>query len=125
MHKQTTIKVNAQVDDKIVKLVKALNSFPNVLTLDSCQGDKNQEYPYCNPYVFFCCTTEIETISFITELIKALRNLPHSLNSVDIRLEWNNLGEPLGQIIIKDDYLTEVVKLLSTIRLCFPVATDA
>ncbi len=37
MHDQTMIKVNVPVDDGIAPLVLALNRFPRVLTLDSCQ----------------------------------------------------------------------------------------
>jgi hypothetical protein len=39
-HKQTWVKVNAPVDKGIAPLIEALSRFPDVRTLDSCEGTK-------------------------------------------------------------------------------------
>ena len=36
-HRETSVKVNAWVDEGVVPLVAALSPFENVVTLDSCQ----------------------------------------------------------------------------------------
>lgn len=41
-HHEVPIKVTAWVDEGIAPLVQALNELPNVMTLDSCQGDPGQ-----------------------------------------------------------------------------------
>jgi hypothetical protein len=39
-HKEVPVKVTAWIDEGIVPLVEALNACPDVLTVDSCEGDE-------------------------------------------------------------------------------------
>lgn len=43
-HKEKRIKVNAWVDEGVVPLVEALNLFPDVFTVDSCESKKGEAY---------------------------------------------------------------------------------
>ena len=38
MHTEIPVKVTAWIDEGVAPLVEALNEFPQVVTLDSCQG---------------------------------------------------------------------------------------
>lgn len=45
-HKETSVKVNAWVDRGVAPLVQALNEFPQVYTLQSCEGPAEVTFTY-------------------------------------------------------------------------------
>ena len=49
-HKQKFIKVNAPVDSKIADLVGSLSIFPQLRTIESCQGGPGQSAWVCFSY---------------------------------------------------------------------------
>lgn len=44
VHRQVWVKVNAQVDEGIATLIEALNSFPGVRTIESCEGREDSAW---------------------------------------------------------------------------------
>ena len=50
-HKQVSAKVNAYVDEEIVFLIEELSRFPEVVTVESCQGDGDQK----GSWICFVC----------------------------------------------------------------------
>jgi len=51
MHRQVYVKVNAPVDEGVAGLVTALSIFPNLETIESCQGEPDGH----NAFVYFKC----------------------------------------------------------------------
>lgn len=49
-HKQTWIKVNTHVDGGIADLIVALNAFPQLQTIESCEGDASRGARVCFRY---------------------------------------------------------------------------
>src|SRR5262245_10072519 len=43
LHEQAVIKVNCPVDRAVAPLVAALNEFPRVVTVTSCEGDEGED----------------------------------------------------------------------------------
>lgn len=90
-HKQTSIKVNANVDCGIAPLVAALNLFPDVVTLSSCEGNEHDE-----AYVCFITGDKWQQIGeFLEKLSLALRKFPDLCDraSFSLCLEWYTGGE--------------------------------
>lgn len=48
MHTEIPVKVNAWVNEGAALLVEALNTFPDIVSLDSCEGGVDQ-----SAYVYF------------------------------------------------------------------------
>jgi len=72
MHKTVRVKVNAWVDEDVAPLVLALNEFPNVWTLDSCQGENGK-----HAYVYFDCQDGPSgTIAVAATIADLLRGRP-------------------------------------------------
>lgn len=78
-HKQAWVKVNAQVDKKMVPLVLALSDFPQVVTYESCQGERDLAW------VQFVCGSWRATAQFVK------RDLLPVLNAQDGLGAWANV----------------------------------
>ena len=85
-HKRIAIK-SADVDEKMVPIVKWLNSHSAVWTHYCCQGKRNVSK---SPYVFFSCQS-IETITAVIQLTNLEKTQPLS-DPLTIKLG-------LGQVI--------------------------
>ncbi len=44
VHEQVWVKVNAQVDRGVAEIIKVLSAFPNVRTLESCEGNDDSAW---------------------------------------------------------------------------------
>ncbi len=80
-HREIAVKVTAWVDEAVAPLVEALNEYPWVVTLDSCEG-----YGEADSYVFFRVRTESprEAAIFAADLAAILTSdIQHSLE-----VEW-------------------------------------
>lgn len=80
-HEQVWTKVNCQVDRHIVLLVNALNRIPELMTLDSCQGD----CPETVPYVYFRGVTTEKTLEFCRQLGDYLGKEPDLSYGITVR----------------------------------------
>ena len=100
MHETVLVKINAPIDRAIAPLVEAMNEFPEVLTLDSCQGD--DERP---AHVFFRSTRGTD------RLVRLVQDWTVGLGPgcrFTFRIEWQPGTEnPFGQLVIPADALKE------------------
>jgi hypothetical protein len=62
---------SADVDKGIIPVVLWLNSFPNITTVTSCQGEEDSEHRSRRPHVGFTCSRQ-------TDLIGVLDRLPNA-----------------------------------------------
>lgn len=86
-HREIPVQVTAWVDEGVAELVAALNTVPGVLTLDSCQEDKNGLAS-----VMFCTHDETllyETVSLIAQAVGEGRR-----DRVTISLWWGSDDAP-------------------------------
>jgi tRNA(Phe) wybutosine-synthesizing methylase Tyw3 len=91
-HQQVPVKVNALVDRGVSTLVKALNEFPNVATLSSCEG-KGRE----RAFVAFTIpqTDWKQTGDFVAKLSNELGEVPGLADATafSLSLEWYAGGD--------------------------------
>lgn len=80
-HKQTTVKVNALVDEGVAELVAALSAVPGLVTLESCQGGNGTD-----AFVLFRVGDWRETGRFLFEQL-APRLTPDLRAMVAMRVE--------------------------------------
>jgi hypothetical protein len=85
-HKEVLVKVNAYVDEGIAPLVEALNKIDGVITLESCQGDSENEAEVDFYYGQFARTSPSMLAVFADRVARAL-NKGGSYRS-RIALEW-------------------------------------
>lgn len=116
-HHQVWAKVNTPVDEGIAELVSLLNSFPNVQTLESCQGTGKR--PAC---VWFYCgnPTDLqdfekndwrEIIQFAfgllgPSLVKEMRD------GVDLKLHFKEWGPITGELSVRTEWMEQTLKIL-------------
>ena len=113
-HKEVPIKVNVWADSGVAPVVLALNEFPNVETLDSCEGIAEK-----GAYVYFrCCGNSFEprakeTLDFVFQLSLALRSHPNPLTDYRLRLEWMASDEPMAEIVTQRDNIGALAEKIS------------
>ncbi len=85
MHPEVIIKVNATVDAGIAPLVLALNQFPGLITVDSCEGDREKA-----AYVYFKYGGSPRDLAiFCCELARRLSAIVKGSDGYCLRVEWN------------------------------------
>jgi len=115
-HLEVPVKVTAWVDEGVVQLVEALNEFPDVVTLDSCQG-----YDGNGAYVLFRCQYQGSA--------KLARELGEALNgtgaSYVLRAEWRpGCEEPLLELVCPSGEVAALAEAVSAFRTrVFPCGT--
>jgi len=84
VHDMVTIKVNATVDANIAPVVRALNEFADVLTLDSCQDSTE------GAYVYFALSEEsnCRLPAFCAGLAEDLSAGLPAGHGLSLRVEW-------------------------------------
>jgi hypothetical protein len=92
-HREIPVKVTAWIDEGVVPLVLALNGFPGVMTLDSCQGDPGQR----PASVFFCLRGE--TVTFAERLAATLTRFADRCDYT-LTVEWRaGADEPIFRLV--------------------------
>ena len=110
-HKQDSIKVNAWVDEGILPLVEVLNQFPEVMTVDSCQGEDKERFAHV---YFHYCGPEGNTYSFVQGLSIAMGKHVPADNEYLIRLEWMAGGEkPLIMLTMQPEFIKPLAEALT------------
>jgi hypothetical protein len=96
-HEQVPIKVNATVDRGIAGLVEALNHWPNVTTVSSCEGDAGHD-----AYVSFMVGNDWKDLGeFVDRLSASLGTKPRVCDTTrfTIGIEWyTGSKSPLGYV---------------------------
>jgi hypothetical protein len=102
-HGQVVVQVNAEVDEQIAPLVRALNEFDSILTVDSCQGDARSM-----AYVYFTRSgASRDLLLFVDDLAAKLNaRLSARENEYEIRAEWAaGTEKPLAVLRTRPDYI--------------------
>jgi hypothetical protein len=112
MHTEISVKVNAYVDAGVAPLVEALNQFPEVVTLDSCEGSADSA-----TYVCFAVRGDAATgFTFVQCLSASLGNRLHSCCDYSLQLEWGAGAEqPLARIVTQPHYVATLAAALAEI----------
>lgn len=109
-HKEVCVKVNAWVDEAIIPLVKALNDFENVETVDSCENHNGSASVY-----FRCHGNDKETCDFVLGLSRSLGTILNSSSDYVLRLEWMSAEQPMAEIATSQSYVQTLANALVTI----------
>ena len=107
-HREIPIKVTAWVDEGVAPLVEALNEFPHLTTLDSCE-DRHEH----GAYVLFRCEGE-DPAGFVAGLGGAL-----SAEPVDfvLRAEWRrDYADPLLELSCPPKQVDDLAAAVSACR---------
>lgn len=106
-HRTVPIKVTAWVDEGVAPLVEALNAYPHVVTLDSCEGNGE------GAYVLFTCEGE-DPADFAMELGKALSHEPVEYV---LRSEWRTeQSEPLLELACPTNEINALAAAVTAFR---------
>jgi hypothetical protein len=111
-HEQTCIKVNAMVDKGIAPLVEALNLFPGVVTLSSCEGNEDGR-----GYVAFTVDNDgwQQVGEFLSDLSLSLRNFPDLCDetSFSLCLEWYTGSEvPTAYLRVQHKHIRRLAQAI-------------
>jgi hypothetical protein len=107
-HREVPVKVTAWVDEGVAPLVEALNSYDQIVTLDSCEGHGDER----GAYVLFACTGK-DAAAFASELGKALSG---EHDNYLLRAEWRpEQDEPLLELACPS---AEVAALAASVSAC-------
>lgn len=101
LHAEKMVKVNARVDVEIAELVAALNRYPNLQTLQSCQGEPGGE-----AYVFFTCGSWQSTCEFLFGKIAPA--LSAKIDDETLRIEVFGNADPVGRIAFQPESIGEI-----------------
>jgi len=100
-HREVPVKVNARVDAAIAELVTVLNEYPNLQTLQSCQGEAGGE-----AYVFFTCGSWQSTCEFLFGKIAPA--LSAKIDDEILQIEVFGNEDPVGRIAFQPESIAEI-----------------
>ena len=94
--KRIAIKV-ADIDEKIVPLVKWLNSFESVRTLYCCQGSLKTDKNFNTAYILFMAENNEDLAKILEKIHLYNRSDKHNENFcfIKVEVEWFSMFEPL------------------------------
>ena len=106
MHAQTIVKANVAVDSGIARLVAALNEFPEVQTLDSCQGEAG----VFDAYVYLKCADWKTTCEFLFgRLAPAMKD---EIDGETLKIEVFGNEDPVGKLTFPTGSIDELTVLI-------------
>lgn len=113
-HSNQIIKINAVVDDAVVPLVQALNEMNYILTLDSCQGNDDEQ-----AYVYFkiADNNEDKLPKFCQWLAKKLYEYMQTNHSnTCLRIDWTpDFSTCMAKISTEKNNVTKLSEAISAI----------
>ena len=109
-HDTIPIKVNAWVDKDIAPLVEAISVFPQIVTVDSCQGGSDEK-----AYVHFVCESDEDVLhALVRSLSRAMNTLLPTADAARVQIEWVAGSDyPMATLVVEPKLigsLTEVVR---------------
>ena len=118
-HHQRWVKVNTLVDSDIAPLIRILNSFPSLQTIESCQGSRNKGarvfFHYGNYYESSWKEISDFVFGFLgPELVKKCGD------RIDILVRITTFGKVLAELHLRPGNLKIVVGALKQIRKKLP-----
>lgn len=111
-HPQAWVKVNAPVDKSIKDLIIALNMFPRLQTIESCQGDSNKWPWVCFYYGEHWKHQWKELSNFVLGFFgPGIVKKVGDVCNVSIRVTEN--GQILGELFVNPDAIPIVTKAIT------------
>lgn len=109
-HKQTLVKVNAHVDEKIAPLIEALNCLPDVVTFESCETWQPGQATvlFSVGYSPRDWQPLAEMCSWLAEKIAF-----HADEGWDICIQWYSQGSHWGRLTVDHDCLATVTGVIA------------
>lgn len=103
-HTEIPVKVNAWIDEGIAPIVFALNRFPEVVTLDSCEGRDG------SAYVHFAVRGDAADLSaFVHDLSVGIGKRVSGDCEYCLRIEWvAGSDTPMATLYSRIDYVEPV-----------------
>jgi len=112
-HEQAWIKVNMPVDKSISGLVNALNLFPKLQTIESCQGNSTNQPWVCFYYGEYWKHQWEELSNFVLGYLGPgiVRKKVSDVCNVSIKVTEN--GQILGELFVNPDAIPIVTKAIT------------
>ena len=109
-HKQTYVKVNAEVDEGVASLVEELSKFPLVETTCSCQGYPGKELAY----IYMFCGHWEQACSFVFGTLRPAIGdlLEDSMNYITLTVTATHTDGPLIIFELPPEHIEKVVSRL-------------
>jgi hypothetical protein len=111
VHEQVLVKVNAPVDRGVAPLVEALNRFPGVVSVESCEGDGERE-----AYVSFHYGDDWKQLAdFVGRLSASLGKDESAADRwFTLSVEWYAGGtDPLGYLRVPRPHITAIAEAIA------------
>lgn len=111
-HTEIPIKVTAWVDEGIAPLVSAINQFPDIVTVDSCEGKRG-----ASGHVFFVHRGGAMALAgFVHSLSAAIGERLDLNNEFSIQIEWTGGAvEPLAALYVQRDFLKPLAQTVEAV----------
>jgi hypothetical protein len=114
-HREVPVKVNAWVDERVADLVSVLSEFNGIMTLESCQGNRDSRAWISFRYGSLRHESWRELAEFVLGFLGP--KLAHDIGDVaEVRICVSSFGMPQGEISIAPGAEAKVAKALK--RLC-------
>ena len=111
IHQQTYIKVNVPVDKTISNLVSALNSFPELETIESCEDTNNKGAWICFRYGKYWKHPWHDLVIFVLDYMAP--NLTSIVgDDVNIKIQVTGSGQIFGELSVRPKSINRVAKAL-------------
>jgi hypothetical protein len=124
-HKQVPAKVTAYVDEGIKELVEVLNGFPEVQTIDSCEGDNDWLALVSMFYGIDGEANLHKMIDFAQYLVDSIRGavfksksmvLPCLTSEIAVSIEWLGKSYPVITIEMPHDAIAPITRLFAVLQ---------
>lgn len=115
-HKQVMVKVNAEVDEGIAPLVKALNEFEFIKTSGSCQGRPGDEDTAIFAYVYFFCGHWTKVADFVFKTLAPRLGAAVDDPILNIYVRLSDHEEPLLKLEMSAESIGAVTQVVKDIR---------
>ena len=113
-HKQTWIKVNTHVDESIKDLITALNLFPKLRTIESCEGDNNHTIWVCFCYGEDQNNSWKELADFVLKYFGPI--IVYKVGDrVEISIRVTGSGGVMGELSVRRGAISIVTKAITEI----------
>ena len=112
-HTEIPIQVNAWVDEGIAPLVAALNKFPLIVTLDSCEGYNDFAHIH-----FAHRAGQTALAEFLHDLSVAVGKDVPADNEYRLQIEWvAGSEEPLATLYVRSDFVEPLAQAIESVAL--------
>ncbi len=107
-HKQVEVKVNAPVDEGIAPLVEALSSIDGLITIESCQGGKEEAF------VDFLYGETWQELGAVAERLASMLRPLDLCCGYSVIIEWFGSNDrPRGRLLTQPEHVAEIANAVA------------